>query len=361
MEIQGYIPLSTKFLSSLPKEVKIDMNRMSIEGGQTSTINEFNVILTFRCIINSRVPKVEASDPELNYDKYGLVSRGIKITTNPNLDIVTNEEFTAVSYADGSLVTMPENCLAGSTIVNILENTASTDDVKSILDKALDELNKVNLPNLDWTNMFLRNGKPYADVYLDSNFSVITDGVKQIETTTDAITGQQNKKAVWRGNYPLDRMIYTIQSNLDILFENNAINKDMYGNLYATLFGQALQTSAVLEQARLELYENASQFQIKSQIEYYLQAITAKISILKALADFEISVLEKALTKIKSKVFYVQMNGYKANNIQKTFATQLDGISTSYAAGILDTTPSIYNNAELMSLYTQVKTDMNLT
>lgn len=364
MEIQGFIPVNSKMLDTYAQGVKLDLNRISIEGGETEVKNTFNCAIILRCIVNSPVPKVEDSDPDIMYDKYVSITRGIKITTNDNLDILTNDGFTVVKYDlknnAEQVIELPADCLKGLTIVNILENSASFGALKDILDNAMKELESVKLPDLDWENIFLRNGKNYADVYLDPSFSSITNGYTETETSINPDTGLEKKKKVWRGEYPLDRMIYTIQSNLDILMENQSIKGDMYSSLYATLFAQALQTSAALEQTRLQLYEQASQFQIKSQIEYYLQAITSKLAVLKALADYEIAVMNKALIKVQTKLYYMQVNGFKAYNSQKVFTAQLDGATTAFSAGMTEYAPSIFNNAELTSLYTNNATNMHM-
>lgn len=363
MEIQGYIPINSKILDQYAPNVKLYLNRLSIEGGETETKNTFNCAITLRCIVNSPVPKVDDDDSDINFDKFVSITRGIKITTNDNLDIITNDGFLVIAYdlnnGNEQQIQLPDNCLAGMTIINILDNMENIGDLKNIIDTALDELKNVNLPDLDWTNIFLRNQEPYANIYLNTDIFNITNGTITEETQT-ASTGLQTTKKVWSGTTPLDKLIYVIQSNLDIQKDNQTLKGDMLANAFITLLNQAIICATQLEQSRLQLYENASQFQITSMIKYYLEAIASKLSILNNLAQYELSTMDKALKKVQTKLYYMQTNGFKAYNTQKAFSAQLDGATTAFSAGMTDEAPSIFNNAELTSLYTQVTTDMQL-
>lgn len=358
MEIVGYIPVDSKIINQVSSDIKLHLNKLYIEGKQTINENEYIVSISARCITEEEVPTVdEESTTKQKYEKFNRISRGLKITCNSNLDILTNESFELIAYSTGNLVTMPENCLTGLSIVNILESDdIQYSDIKQVIDSALDEVKNVKLPDIDWENIFKRQGKDYADIYLEPTFSMITDGVIK-EREEQTITGVE-KVFYWEGKYPLDRLIYTIQSNLDILMKNNKIKGDAYGNLYATLLVQAIQSATVLEQARIQAYEQASQFQIKSRLEYYLGVITAKLNIMKSLAEVQVQFLNKSLVKSQIKLYYIQTNGFKANNISKLFQAQLDGATTAFSAGMTETPPAPFNNAELMGLYTEVGSDM---
>lgn len=357
-------------------QIKLDKHKLFVEGKILSSEpqydedgnkiitnnNKYIVSLTGRCIIKDTVPVIDEDGEEIaqNYDRYQLINRAITMTLNANLDIVEHDSFELIAYEIDELITLPANSFAGSSIVNILEmNDYKYEDIKTVIDTGLEEIKKVKLPDLDWEGMFKRNGGNYADVYLDSSFSKITDGIIQTETIKQS-TGVTETKQVWKGNYPLDRLIYAIQSNLDILTANRKINGDAYGNLYATLMVQAIQSATVLEQARIQAYEQASQFQIKSMIEYYLGAISAKLNVVKTLAEVSTTFLNKAVLQAQIKLYNIQMNGFKANNTYKLFNTQYEGASTAYTSGMLDTPPAIMNNPDMMSLYTNVGSDMHV-
>ena len=358
MEIIGYIPLQT---TKVPSDVKLYLNKLYVEGKQISADNTYHLTISARCISKDTVTSVDDDTVKTEFERYGSITRGIEVTCNSNLDILTNEAFELVSYSNPeNTVPMAANCLAGATIVNLLETSdVEYGDLRSIIDGALEEIKKVDLPDIDWDNIFKRQGKPYADVYLDPTFSRLTDGEVMMREETNSV-GATDQIYFWQGKWPLDRLIYTIQSNLDILLKNQRIKGDVYGNLYATLMAQAIQSATVLEQARIQAYEQASQFQIKSMLEYYLGVITAKLNILKSLAEVQTQFLQKSVVKAQLKLYYIQSNGFKSNNIQKLFNAQLDGATTAFSAGMTETPPAVYNNQELMGLYTQVGSDMML-
>lgn len=371
--------------------IKIHQNKIAVYGKQLTEPNIYLLSLTYVCIINQdatatterattkyidKISKKEMAvefevegsnfdyvastgDTTYTYEHYINMSLGIKVKTNDNLDILEAEPIKLLDTS-GALIYSTKDFLVGSSIVNIAEvNDYKYEDIKNVVDTGLNEIKKVVLPDLNWDNMFRRNNGNYADVYLNSNFSKITDGKIENETTTQS-TGIKETKQVWKGNYPLDRLIYTIQSNLDILMANRKINGDAYGNLYATLLVQAIQSATILEQARIQAYEQASQFQIKSMIEYYLGAITAKLNVIKTLAEVSSLFLDKSLKKAQIKLYDIQSNGFKANNINKLFTTQFEGASTAFTSGMLDAPPAPLNDADLMSLYTRVGSDMNI-
>lgn len=356
MELLGYLPVRNDILKAISTDIRLYENKIYIEGKELEEKNKFSVILKFRCVSRGEVPNVEELITPQTFDRFTQLSRGIYLTTNNNLDILTHDEFSLIDINENEVV-VPANSLAGVTIINYLENATDSSKVEQIKDKALEELEKINLPALDWENIFKRQGQNYADVYLTPDFSKITDGVITKEQFID-ISGITINRQVWKGNYPLDKFIYVLQSNLDILLANKNITSDMYGNLYATLFQGALQSATVLEQARIQAYEQASQFQIKTLVEYYLGIITAKLNTLKSLAEYDLALLNKGILKAQVKLYSVQTQGFRTNNDNKLFTAQLDGASTAFSAGMLEEPPAPYNNSELASLYTKVATSM---
>lgn len=364
MEILGYIIIDSAKLNKVStKQIKLDEYKLYVKGKKTSRddVDEYLFGISAKCIVKAVLPAVEDStnvESDTNYDKYVNINRAIKCVCNKNLDIISHDSFELVAYEDDSLVTIPANTFAGTSIVNYLEtDDIKYEDIKKVIDSAIAEIKNVNLPEIDWENIFKRQNKDYPDVYLDSTFSVVTDGVINSKQETN-VTGGTDTIYFWEGKYPLDRLIYTIQSNLDILIKNKRISGDSYGNLYATLMAQAINSATVLEQARIQAYEQASQFHIKSRLEYYLGVITAKLNILKSLAEVQVQFLNKSLVSAQIKLYAIQTEGFKANNIQKLFNAQLDGASTAFSAGMLETAPVVFNNSDQLSLYTQVMNAM---
>ena len=365
--------------------IYLDQNKLFLDGKKTSRedANEYIFRLSGRCKVMGHVPLSNVTyttydatqtgydsnaTPTLTtnkyssqtYEKYADITRSIKIICDDNLDIISHEEFELIIYELDTTVPILADTLKGHSIINLIDlSDIQYGDIKKVTDTALDEISKVNLPELDWENMFKRGGGNYADIYLKPEFSIITNGYISTEETKND-TGVSSTKQVWKGDYPLDRLIYAIQNNLDILMSNQRIKGDIYGNLYATLMAQAIQSATVLEQARIQAYEQASQFQIKSMIEYYLGAINAKLSVIKTLAEVQTQFLAKAVYQSQIKLNNIQAAGFKANNINKLFTAQLEGASSAYTTGMLDIPPAIYNNSDLMSLYTNLGNNMSI-
>ena len=361
-------------------KVKVDKNTYYIQGKRTgrTDVKEYIFSLVCRVLVKDTTPIIDEQGGT-EYDRYSIVNRAVKMICDDNMDIISHDAFDTVAYEQITintdevddngrivtedkdlLLTVPADKFKGLSIVDLIDvNDIQYGIIKKIIDTSIDEIQKVQLPDLDWPNIFKRKGGNYADIYLDPAFSQITNGKIETEQVIQT-TGVEGTKYVWKGDYPLDRLIYTIQSNLDILMANQKIKGDVYGNLYATMMTQAIQSATVLEQARIQAYEQASQFQIKSMLEYYLGCITAKLNVVKALAEVQVTFLQKSIAKAQVKLYNVQTNGFKSNNINKLFSAQLDGATTSFSAGMTETPPAVYGNAELMSLYTQVGSDMLL-
>lgn len=342
--------------------IKLDRNKMYMEGKRTSNedVDEYIVSITGRCLVTAEVPKVDGDEPTQSYDKFVQISRTIRMTCNDNLDILSHDSFDLVIYEMDITYPVPADALKGMGLINLIDmSDIEYGAIKKVIDTGLEEVKKVELPTLDWENMFKRKGGNYADVYLDPSFSVITNGKVEKEQEVST-TGVTTDKYVWKGEYPLDRLIYTIQSNLDILLLNNKIKGDIYGNLYATLMAQAINSATVLEQARLQAYEQASQFQVKTMVEYYLGAITAKLNVVKTLAEVQTQFLQKSIYQAQIKLYNIQSVGFKSNNSNKLFTSQVEGAATAYSSGMLEYPPAIYNNADMMSFYTDVGTSMSI-
>ena len=345
--------------------IKLDRHKLFVEGKRTSNEQKAEYIfsLTGRCLVKTEVPVVDDTDTDgttTYYDRYALINRAIKMVCNSNLDIEEHDSFDLVIYELDITFPLPANCLKGMTLVNLIDvSDIQYGAIKEVIDTGLEEVKKIKLPEIDWEKIFKRQDKDYADVYLEPTFSVITNG--KIDTEEElSTTGVKTKKYVWKGDYPLDRLIYAVQSNLDILLLNNKIKGDIYGNLYATLMAQAMSSSTVIEQTRIQAYEQASQFQIRTRVDYYLGVITAKLNVIKALAEVQTQFLQKSLIQAQIKLYNIQAKGFTANSINKVFNAQLEGASTAFSSGMLDTPPAAYNNPDLMSSMSDVGTNLSV-
>lgn len=322
MEIYGFIPVLKGSLGNLENEITLPNDNVFVQGTETAEKNTFRCVLTAKCIVIENVPKGDISSSVTNnkYEKNVTISTGVTIKTNDKLDIQEISPFELVKTT-GDKVTITE---LKSTIVNLIYTHSNDNDTNDIVKKILNNLNN-KLPELD----------------LDSKNFIITDGRIDKEELPNGIQGlPNNDRLVWVGNYPLDKLIYVIRSNLDILNRNQLLKDDQYAGYYAQLFQQAMTLAVDLEKHR-----------ISTLVSLYL-------GILKALGDYELSKVQLATAKLQCRVYYAQYQGFKSNNINKLFGTQIDGASSAFSAGMTDTAPPVFNDATLMNLYSEVATSM---
>lgn len=201
--------------------------------------------------------------------------------------------------------------LEGKTsIINVLTDSDSKDELnQKIMDVADSLLNQIN-----------------------EEKGNITSGKIDLEPITNPDGSTENRWR-WIGNQTLDKLIYTLQSQLDILGKNYGIGVDVLANLYGSLFPQVL--SAAIQ------HDNAM--------------ISARTQVISALAQLTKTQQENVLAKVQSKWYYIQMQAFRANNDQKLFAAQYEGASTAFSSGMTDYQPRINTDEELLSLYGVVK------
>ncbi len=340
MEIYGYIPIT-----NCPDG--IDKDKALFEGKVLSNGKAVG-ILTVRFIEDANVPN---GDPAVGgsvsakYSKYATQSNFVNLSVNDNLDITS--QF-SIKYGSKTF-NIPANT---TTIINILQSDGDNRNIQETIDGIVEELKTLPLED---TNV----PDDYADLWKDYTNFMITDGRVDIEEET-SITGIKSKKHIWKGTLPLDKMIYVIQSNLDILMANNRMKGDSYASSYTNLFNAALGYAVDLEKTRIALWEDARKFYYRTKLEKYLGLLKLRLDGLKSLADYSNSSLDIVIKRIQSKLYNTQTQGFKANNNNKLLSAQLDSASTAFSAGMTETVPPTNNNAELMSLYTQVKTDMSI-
>lgn len=322
MEIYGFIPIIKGSLGGYESQIQLPSDRLFVEGTETAQKNVYSCVVTAKCVVSERVPSGDTSSSSTgsSYDKYVTISTGVTITTNEALDILTISPFDLVTRS-GSTVTISN---IRSTIVNLLFTHSNTGDTEEITKKVLDNLKKLPELDLDAKNFLITNGKIVEEQLLS--------GVEGVPS---------KNRVIWQGDYPLDKLIYVIRSNLDILSYNQFLKNDQYAGFYSQLFGKAMELAIDLEKHRITTLANL-----------YL-------GLLRVLSEYDVSKLQMATARLQCRVYYAQYQGFRSNNINKLFGSQLDGSSSAFAAGMTDVTPPVFNDATLMTTYSQVATAMS--
>ena len=322
MEIYGFIPIIKGSLGGNESQIQLPSDRLFVEGTETAQKNVYSCVVTAKCVVSERVPSGDTSSGSTgsSYDKYVTISTGVTITTNESLDIITISPFDLVTRS-GSTVTINN---IKSTIVNLLFTHSNTGDTEEITKKVLDNLKKLPELDLDAKNFLITNGKVVEEQLLS--------GVEGVPS---------KNRVIWQGDYPLDKLIYVIRSNLDILSYNQFLKNDQYAGFYSQLFGKAMELAIDLEKHRITTLANL-----------YL-------GLLRVLSEYDVSKLKMATARLQCRVYYAQYQGFRSNNINKLFGSQLDGSSSAFAAGMTDVTPPVFNDATLMTTYSQVATAMS--
>ena len=322
MEIYGFIPIIKGSLGGNESQIQLPSDRLFVEGTETAQKNVYSCVVTAKCVVSERVPSGDTSSGSTgsSYDKYVTISTGVTITTNEALDIITISPFDLVTRS-GTTVTINN---IKSTIVNLLFTHSNTGDTEEITKKVLDNLKKLPELDLDAKNFLITNGKVVEEQLLS--------GVEGVPS---------KNRVIWQGDYPLDKLIYVIRSNLDILSYNQFLKNDQYAGFYSQLFGKAMELAIDLEKHRITTLANL-----------YL-------GLLRVLSEYDVSKLKMATARLQCRVYYAQYQGFRSNNINKLFGSQLDGSSSAFAAGMTDVTPPVFNDATLMTTYSQVATAMS--
>ena len=322
MEIYGFIPIIKGSLGGNESQIQLPSDRLFVEGTETAQKNVYSCVVTAKCVVSERVPSGDTSSGSTgsSYDKYVTISTGVTITTNEALDIITISPFDLVTRS-GTTVTINN---IKSTIVNLLFTHSNTGATEEITKKVLDNLKKLPELDLDAKNFLITNGKVVEEQLLS--------GVEGVPS---------KNRVIWQGDYPLDKLIYVIRSNLDILSYNQFLKNDQYAGFYSQLFGKAMELAIDLEKHRITTLANL-----------YL-------GLLRVLSEYDVSKLKMATARLQCRVYYAQYQGFRSNNINKLFGSQLDGSSSAFAAGMTDVTPPVFNDATLMTTYSQVATAMS--
>ena len=284
MEIYGFIPIIKGSLGGNESQIQLPSDRLFVEGTETAQKNVYSCVVTAKCVVSERVPSGDTSSGSTgsSYDKYVTISTGVTITTNEALDIITISPFDLVTRS-GSTVTINN---IKSTIVNLLFTHSNTGDTEEITKKVLDNLKKLPELDLDAKNFLITNGKVVEEQLLS--------GVEGVPS---------KNRVIWQGDYPLDKLIYVIRSNLDILSYNQFLKNDQYAGFYSQLFGKAMELAIDLEKHRITTLANL-----------YL-------GLLRVLSEYDVSKLKMATARLQCRVYYAQYQGFRSNNINKLFSS----------------------------------------
>ena len=297
--------------------------------------NVFNCIITYTA--KYRAYK-EAESDTINatlYTESAETTQSCKIVVNENYEIVHTFPhyfscpykywYNSKAYTRDSLpktqtgnlfgfkLAIDSICLENRTsIINVLVDSSSGD-----------ELN----------NQILQLANDIIDDIGNNGVNSLTDGSVKEETETYA-DGSTKTRWRWSGTKPLDKLIYIMQSQLDILYKNYNVGKDVLASTYATVFPQI----------------------VNSGLQYNSSLLTNKVQVIAALSNLRESSYKNILSKVQSKWYYIQMQAFRANNDQKLFAAQYEGASTAFSAGMTEAAPMVNSDEELMTLYGKVKT-----
>lgn len=295
--------------------------------------NVFNCIITYTA--KYRAYK-EAESDTINatlYTESAETTQSCKIIVNENYEIVQTFPhyfsspykywYNGKAYTQNSLpkeqtaklfgfkLAIDSICLEGKTsIINVLVDSSSGD-----------ELN----------NQILQLANDIIEDIGNNGVNSLTDGSVKEETETYA-DGSTKTRWRWSGTKPLDKLIYIMQSQLDILYKNYNVGKDVLASTYASVFPLI----------------------VNSGLQYNSSLLANKVQVIAALSNLRESSYKNILSKVQSKWYYIQMQAFRGNNKQKLFAAQYEGASTSFSAGMTEYAPRVNSDEELMTLYGEV-------
>ena len=296
------------------------------------TYNVFNCIITYTAKYRAFKQTDGGTVPDTVYWESAETTQACKIIVNENYEIVqtfphdfscpykyfaNNTAYTQSTYETSSdsflKFKLAVNCInleEKTSIINVLVDSSSGDDLNNkILGLANDIMGDIGNNGID----------------------ALTDGSIKEETATYS-DGSTELRWRWSGTKPLDKLIYIMQSQLDILYKNYGVGKDVLATTYASVFPQIIQIG----------------------LQYNSNLLGNKVQVITALSHLRESSYKNILQKVQSKWYYIQMQAFKSNNKQKLFAAQYEGASTAFSAGMTDYQPRINTDEELMTLYGEV-------
>lgn len=298
------------------------------------TYNVFNCIITYTAKYRLFKESDGGDIPDTTYNESAETTQACKIIVNENYEIVqtfphyfscpykfynAGKAYTQSTLASATVENkgyqfkLCVDCinLEGKTsIINVLVDSSSGDEINNKILGLADEILK------DIGN----NG-----------VDALSDGSINLETAQYA-DGTSENRWRWFGTKPLDKLIYIMQSQLDLLYKNYRVGTDILASTYTAVFPQI----------------------INAGLQYNANLIGSKVQVISALSNLRESSYKNILTKVQSKWYYIQMQAFKSNNKQKLFNAQYEGASTSFTAGMTTYAPRVNSDEELMSLYGEV-------
>ena len=351
-----YFALTDKFFNVTGKQIhrfennteqdktfkcELDTNIVDIVVPANKNYTMFNCILTYAAQYRVTQQEDESTNiAPVEYTNSAKTTQSVKILVDENYEIVrtfpqyfsipfkyARKDTTTTIYSQSTAKPSIEGGsvrfmygfklgidaldLSGKTsIINVLTDNDSKDELNQKIMEVADKL--LNQINDEQGNL--------------------TDGKITLEPITNPDGSTENRWR-WVGNSTLDKLIYVLQSQLDIITKNYPAGKDVTANLYGQLFPQILSASIQRDSA----------------------LISARTQVISALAQLTKTQQDNILAKVQSKWYYIQMQAFKANNDQKLFAAQYEGASTAFSSGMVDYQPRINTDEEMLSLYGVVK------
>lgn len=312
----------------------LDNTIKDIEVPARETYNVFNCIITYTAKYRAYKGEEGSTVPETLYTESAETTQACKIIVNENYEIVKTfpESFSCPYkyFYDGKAYT--QSTLPNTNIVKskfgfqLGVNTITLERNTSIINVLADNSSGDVL-----NNQILKLANELLDDIGNNGIDSLTDGKINVETAQYA-DGTVDKRWRWFGTKPLDKLIYVMQSQLDLLYKNYRVGTDVLASTYTAVFPQI----------------------INAGLQYNSSMIGNKVQVISSLSNLRESSYKNVLNKVQSKWFYIQMQAFKSNNVQKLFNAQYEGASTSFAAGMSDYAPRINSDDELMSLYGEV-------
>lgn len=172
-------------------------------------------------------------------------------------------------------------------------------------------------------------------------------------------------------NSVYDDLSSKVKTDLDEQFNRGRIKGTDYANVYSQLMNQILQLafqtplqSAQIDNINKDLEtKDAQEKLIEAQTQNQLEDIKVKQEQEKLinaqtedqLESINLKKKQEDLTDAQTKVAIRQEQSYNDSIRLKLFKTQMDNWAVMFGSGLLDKKPSIINNDEASSLYTDIK------
>lgn len=325
--------------------IENDIVNIIVPANQTYTL--FNCIITYA----AKYRTTKAGDDGTNiapveFTQTARTTTSCKILVNQNYEIIeTFPKFFSIPFryakkeTNNSISILSQSNATSS----IVDGNISFNYVFKLGIDALDLSGKTsiinNISDNDSGDEINKKIMEVSDSLLDQigdEVNNITNGLI-IEEKESSVDGTTNIRWRWSGDKTLDKLTKVLHSQLDILAHNYNVASEVLANLYGTLFPKVLELS----------------------INRDLSLVQAKTQVLSSLAQLTKTQQDNILSKVRAKLYYVQIQALKAENEKNLFIAQYEGASTAFSASVVDYQPRINTDEELMSMYGAVKSQFN--